>query len=151
MYEDIEKLAFDFFMIFSKFEYALKKAGYMSGNNIVTVDWDRFARDYSSNFSICDDRAMKFLLEKPPKKQSIKNDELIWKDSELKDKAEADRLLIFVRRVRNNLFHGGKHNDSDIKRNIDLIRSCIDIIEECVKWDKDVKRHFDSATLYPQM
>lgn len=53
---------------------------------------------------------------------------------------EVWRLLLYVRTVRNNLFHGGKYESgpvSDPSRDEELIRSCLLVID--VLLDLDVK------------
>lgn len=65
-------LTLDFLAAFARFEYALKQAGYILGDEAkVSPDWDRFAKDVSAV-----DAAMlgpilnscKYLQEHPPKK-----------------------------------------------------------------------------------
>ena len=45
-----EKLLFDFFFVFSRFEYALKLAGYLCDKKkTATADWDKFAKNVLKN------------------------------------------------------------------------------------------------------
>lgn len=105
----------DFAAAFSRFEYALKKAGFVeTKGNTVEATWDRFGNSHTEMFfdSPSDElaRALDYLTTKPPKRQVLTADKRLDWDT---DAAPVPRkslapLLVLVRRVRNNLFHGGK-------------------------------------------
>jgi hypothetical protein len=147
-------LVFDFFLRFSRFEFALKVTGYALGNDTkVTPDWDRFIRDISSNFlktrtpelaQACD-----YFLLNPPKKQVLANRSLGWSTTLPCDPARESELLVkLVRRVRNNLFHGGKYNNAvheETARNEDLLRGGLLILDECLRVSDSVRAAYDGA------
>jgi hypothetical protein len=108
-------LVFKFFTIFSLFEFALKQALFVRSTRRVEVqpDWDRFAREidghYDPNESSELSYAIKYFLDRPPMKQVLEGDRVVFccrePDPSLSD---TEKLAIYIRRVRNNLFHGGK-------------------------------------------
>ncbi|MEY9625053.1 hypothetical protein [Sinorhizobium fredii] len=52
-------------------------------------------------------------------------------------------LFGMVRRVRNNLFHGGEYFDDNAKRNQALVQESITIMLLAVEWDKAVNVFFE--------
>jgi hypothetical protein len=110
---ELPKLAVDFFVVFSRFECALKRSGkYAKGNKDgVDADWDRFAQDLGPQFlgDVIAHGVAPVLVENPPKKQVKLNATLGWKDMGAVENT-AD-LFLAIRRVRNNLVHGGKYQD----------------------------------------
>lgn len=146
-----KKLVTDFSIIFSRFEYALKRTDkYVDGDEKgVKPDWDKFAKEHNSKFTPKPttelDEAVKYLKANPPKKQIIKDGVLAWADVPQQGTSELQQILCAVRRVRNNLFHGGKFPDGvvyDSGRDVKLLQSCITILEACLSWNDEVKRNF---------
>ena len=43
-------------------------------------------------------------------KSSVRNGELAWDESPVQSTSKAQLVLLLIRRIRNNLFHGGKFN-----------------------------------------
>ena len=86
------------------------------------------------------------MCEKPPKKQVLKNGKLVFIDRTIDDKQKrTQQILLMVRSVRNNLFHGGKyheHEDYQTERNELLIKHSIKILSECVKINEDVHNYY---------
>jgi hypothetical protein len=107
-------LVADFFMLFARAEFALKRAGFASpqGREGVGVDWDRFARSLGPAVTSPTDQrileAVEYLQENPPQKQVFRNGRLEWKNRECTDPSDAVFVVRSVTAVRNNLFHGGK-------------------------------------------
>lgn len=111
----LPKLAADFFVIFSRFEFALKQSGqYAIGNDQgVDADWDGFARDLGPAFfqHVNDKGLAPILVGKPPMKQvKLADGSLGWRDMG-RVKSTAD-LFLAIRRARNNLIHGAKYHDA---------------------------------------
>ena len=129
--EDCRALIFNFFVAFSRFESLLIEKDYTQPNNdgSVDVNWDAF-------IGRCNDRAgarcvdlvrrhQDFLNNQPPRKlfPSTNPPNLEWRLSPADQTALTRRLTngpdirdfgsltILLRRVRNNLFHGGKFRD----------------------------------------
>ena len=111
---ELPKLAVDFFVVFSRFECALKRSGiYAIGdNNGVSPDWDKFAQDLGPGFLV-DVVALEIapvLVANPPKKQVKLYDGMLgWKDTNAVERTSD--LFVAIRRVRNNLVHGAKYQD----------------------------------------
>ena len=141
----------EFFVAFSRLEYALAEAGYVAGDcHRVQTDWDTFARAVDRRF----DRnatpelqqAVTYILTQPPRKQIYVDGRVEWSAA-----APADteplllRLLVLVRRVRNNLFHGDKLNyllERYSERNLDLSRGSLTVLYCCVDLDDRVQTNF---------
>jgi hypothetical protein len=111
------RLATKLFRKFAQFEYALKAAGYLrcGRDNAAEPDWTEFAKSIPAVFDAPDEpglaEAVRFILAEPPKKQVVVNGRLEWSVAAPEGKKQSDLVLIYVRRVRNNLFHGGKFNE----------------------------------------
>lgn len=99
----------EFFIKFSRFEYALKRNGFYNANNniIVGANFDKFAKQYKNtelppnlkNF-------LAYLDKEPVGKLKTSYDYLRTKEP---SKSDFVRLVSYLRRIRNNLFHGVKY------------------------------------------
>jgi len=146
---DLDRLAFQFFKMFSRTEYALKASGFNKGNGQADADWEKFAAvvlplvesPQTSELAT----AIDYILKHPPKKQMIKDGQLVWEDCKPSAQSEADLLLLYVRRVRNNLFHGGKFNGNWFapERNEKLLRCSLIVLAETREYVADVKDAYD--------
>ena len=153
---DIDKdLVSQFSIFFSRFEYALKRTvHYAKGNeNRIEADWDKFAAEHDSMFNPGRDPTLKaavvYLESNPPQKQVLKRGTFGWKDVPKQEESKLRNLLLCVRRVRNNLFHGGKFPlpDGSIEepgRNTQLLQSCLRLLEECLLLNTKVDGIFKS-------
>jgi hypothetical protein len=136
----MKDLVLEFFVLFSRLEFALKEAKFF--DNSGNADWTRFSiasayllkSVHESEVS----EAISYLLTTPPKKQKVISDELIWTDTLPDHKNELDLILLYVRRIRNSLFHGGKFiggsNEwypGDNNRNWELIKHATTILTWC--------------------
>ena len=136
---DINQLAFEFFKEFSRSEYALKAAGFHSGDGDAKASWDKFAKRVEGLVqtpnSVELQNAIDFVIEHPPKKQKIVNGKIEWCDVSPNQPSKAKNLLSYVRRVRNNLFHGGKFNPHWVEpaRSKNLIINCLFILKACIE------------------
>jgi len=147
------ELILDFFVTLSRAEYALKSAGYFRDNGSgAQPDWDRFARELIPHFNSQDSdelsQAVSYYLRLPPQKQIVEEGTLSWSDALPENGSEIERLLILVRRVRNNLFHGGKSNpqgSEEARRNTSLLSYGITILRKTVSLNDNVKREYDKA------
>jgi len=159
------EVLFEFFLTFSRFEYALKASNYFKrlgcqrndplGPPEAMPDWDSFAVSLRDTF-LKDrnqelQRACEYILDSPPWKQVIINDSVAW-ETPVRPKNESDIefLLRMVRCIRNNLFHGGKHNikiHEQTERTEQLLRSSLTILNECLTLSSRVKDFFDQAKI----
>ncbi len=133
-------LLLEFFLVFSRFEYAMKAAGWTREIREALPDWDRLAnaaQDEAPGLTDALLDAGSYLLQEPPKKQVRRpSGELAWS---LVD-CDADHrpiacLILSVRRVRNNLFHGGKFERlRDLsERNGFLVEGSLRVLQELLE------------------
>ncbi len=164
-----QELLLEFFLTFSRFEYALKDSGYYERPNNMKIkkfkekgilpevkpDWDSFAKSLLDLFRKDRTEALKqaceYILDSPPMKQVITNNGIAWETPLTPDsESEVVFLLRMVRCIRNNLFHGGKYNIEvhvDTKRTEMLLRSSLVILEECRFLATQVRQAFDKAVI----
>jgi len=154
---DNDELVLQFFITFSRFEYALKRAGFVKSgpSNSALPDWSKFAKEKCN--ALLDDttdieftEARSFLLQKPPQKQIfVKSGNCMqWQNNTKRNgEGDAEYLLRLVRDVRNNLFHGGKYPEGPVSglilRNSKLLQACLTILEKGLSLDADVKHFFE--------
>lgn len=128
-------LTLEFLATFARFEYALKRAGYASGNEqSVQPYWNKFGKDLATQeedvlASVYG--AAEYLEQHPPMKQVLENNELGWARLN-SERTRIERMLFDLRTVRNNLFHGGKFSTGPVdepSRDEQLIRSCLAILD----------------------
>ena len=147
------RLAWELFVFFSRFEYALKRDRryLMPGSGDAQPNWDCFASNANANFKpdSSDElrSAVDFFLEAPPRKQLRVDGAMTWSEPQAWD--HRDPLLLWllraVRIVRNNLFHGGKFPlllVSEPSRDRDLILSGLQILRGALAIDSEVQAQF---------
>lgn len=109
-YDDI----FIFIMKFARYEYAIKMNGYVCVNDkkiITGVNWNKYeAKIQKKNISLKDKEIKKILcyLDMEPVKQYIYDNNVISLNAMKPDGNDIVRLSVYLRRIRNNLFHGMK-------------------------------------------
>ena len=148
-------LLFKFFVVFSKFEFALKNSPFLRGDESrAEPDWECFAASLRCSFqastSLQLKEACEYLLSNPPKKQVKVNDRLAWSSNDPDSLSEVERLLLLVRRVRNNLFHGGKFSAEgfeDTSRQERLLKGALMILAECLRLSPEVRSLYYDATI----
>ncbi|MEK7752876.1 MAG: hypothetical protein AAB654_13225 [Acidobacteriota bacterium] len=147
------KLAWNFFVVFSRMEYALKRSGkYLNkGTEEAQPNWDRFASDHAKRFnpeaSVELQAAVKYFQDQPPRKQLRVSDQMGWSDPQQYDGHEPLLiwLLRMIRCVRNNLFHGGKFPlipISDPSRDREVLLNSLVVLNASLALDSEVKRQF---------
>ena len=150
------ELILKFLGVFSRFEYALKVTGFLEGKKRDPKPaWDGFAREVSTGFDLERERdgefkeAVQYLLDNPPKKLVLTEDRLVWQVAPPQDVSgskNALNALRMVRRVRNNLFHGGKYlldNEASPDRDQRLIKSSLTVLCRCVKLVNNVRHAYE--------
>lgn len=144
-----ELIIYDLFITFARFECALKNTERFLNPQRAEPLWDKFSETISNNFnpdSIPELRiAVDFILNEPPRKQIIRDGRLDWESSRLDENASITRkLCVYIRRVRNNLLHGGKFNGNydPESRNYQLITYSTVILNNWVELDHEVRRIF---------
>ena len=149
-------LLFRFFIFFAKFEFSLKVSGFAIGDiQRVSPDWDNYAQSIKDSFDKTVNKglaeAVDYFLLNPPWRQVLIDGGVAW-DSIAPDSSlsEIERVLLLIRRVRNNLFHGGKFNNEVFEskeRTERLLNSSLIVLETCLDLIPTVKNNFENATI----
>lgn len=153
--KDNQKVINDFFVVFFRFEYALKKAGFINQGkqNKVLANWDQFISNIRKEFESIDSYpdivsdSISYIMNHPPNIQVLDNGRLIWKPrSEINNETPLiHNLSLRIRDIRNNLFHGGKYRLYDNRnptRDVRLIKSALVILDYWLEMNKDVNKFF---------
>lgn len=130
-------LIVSFFATFSRFEYALKEAGMVRAgrNNAAMPDWEAvksLLRDDDTTHVI---DAAGILLEAPPRRQVWLEEQLKW-DRTGSAGARTDDVVESLKRVRNNLFHGGKWRPETYElstRSEELVRAAHAVLDQLLE------------------
>ncbi|WP_299965797.1 hypothetical protein [uncultured Roseobacter sp.] len=77
------------------------------------------------------------ILAEPPSKQVVVNERLDWKPGVVPNNIQ--HLFVAIRRVRDNLLHGGKAGDIDHHRNANLVSESIAVLLEVLKFDEELR------------
>lgn len=145
----LDELGLRMFQTFARMEYALKAAGYHGSDGPAKADWDRFGRDCDQYFqeTACTESraAINYIMEQPPKRQDIVNGLLHWREVDAHKQTLGEALLVYVRRVRNNLFHGGKFNGHWFapERSETLLRHSLVVLEACRNANPAVREAYE--------
>ena len=118
----------------------------------VSACWDRFANEANERFDANVNEelqeAVNYLWNQPPRKQVLEeNQQVRFRDFTI-DPAQRrlQQLLLMVRTVRNNLFHGGKHlplGEVEPGRNESLVRSSLVVLRVCSELIPDVRESYE--------
>jgi|GEM_PF-500855 len=145
-------LVYEFFFVFSRFEHALLMTNYLNESKSgVSSDWNKFAREVNDVFltTVSPEvkKAIYYYEQTPPRKQIVDFDSLTWKDVVPETNYELEKLLLLVRRVRNNLFHGEKVGvllEGDSERDTQLLKYGLTILYACLQSSPDLRKKFFS-------
>ena len=143
---DLDKLAYRFFKLFAQYEYALKAMGYGRAGraDAAEPDWDRFANEVgvalvqSQDPAVIDART--YLLSEPPRRQVWINGSVEWA-AVANTERSVQMLFAHIRRVRNNLYHGGKFNGRwiDPDRSEELISKSLVLLQYLLDTDHNLQ------------
>lgn len=132
---DLDELAFRFFKLFARYEYALKAMGFARAGSKgqAEPDWDAFANEIGQvalDFGEPNAKARAYLFEHPPKRQVLVEKRIEWAEVSNEDRS-AQALFGHMRRVRNNLYHGGKFNGNWLEphRSQELLTHVLALLE----------------------
>jgi hypothetical protein len=146
--ENMQRLCFDFFILYSRFEYALKRSGYIFDKEEVKVCLDKAGIALTP---ACENSIKKlrdeglYIFFNPPKKQVNNKGTFEWSDKNTESMTETRRALHLASYVRNNLFHGGKWPNGpeyDIARDEKLIIGAITLIKTILNSNSKLKQIF---------
>lgn len=125
--DELKEISFEYFYWFSRFEYALKENKFLKEKNDgakAEPSWDEFRKKFKDNY-ILSDEAIR-LIQLHPKRQFVgQNCGLYWNPVGVEHcNNDLCKVVTMLITVRNNLFHGGKHGDTDVDnkiRNVELL------------------------------
>jgi len=138
----ILKSSLEYLYWFSRFEYILKERGYLqipkNAKKKISAkpNWKKFRLEFEDKYTMSENGEKLIILS--PKIQIAKkigsNWKLDWEEVRFK-KTDSDlcKIIRLLKTVRNNLFHGGKHNSKsskDKERDLKLIMLSTKIIKE---------------------
>jgi hypothetical protein len=141
----------DFFVMFSRFEYSLKRANCLNPKKRhAAADWKAFGqtieRAFQPDASPMLAESVHYLLTQPPQTLVQCERELRWEDNARRaNECDIQYLLRLVSQVRNNLFHGGKYSVGpvdDVGRDTTLVNACIVVLEYCLTLNTNVRSFF---------
>jgi len=142
------ELVFRFFTVFSLFEYALKRSEFRTKTSDAQADWEAFAGNIQGGFDPKSSPALKeavyYFLNRPPMKQVIEKGQMVFRRRDPnQNSSDTEKLAIYIRRVRNNLFHGGKFR-YEHPRDTELIQHSMVILESWAQLDKNIKQELEN-------
>jgi len=130
------ELVVEFFAVFARCEYAMKEAGYKRNDNgIAAPAWQRLANDAGGWLAVEPNtelaEAVAQLVNDPPRLQSFDGG---WQASPLRGAGPVANAIDAAQRVRNNLFHGGKHApEAAPGRDEQLVRSALTLLRAVIE------------------
>jgi len=136
-FSSYELLAFDFFKRFSRFEFAVKRQGFIKKTTDAQPCWDKFTKKIEDSFAT--PNSLNELIKDPPKRQIVDRTSgkpvLCWQlpGPPHKNPSTLVPAVQCLKTMRNNLFHGGKSVDGaewdDKVRNMKLLTLGIEVMD----------------------
>jgi hypothetical protein len=125
----------DFFFVFSRFEYAMKRSGYArEGKSPVEPAWWTLGermRDLEVPKGSELDEAVTYLCKYPPLYLRAVDD---WQPSQLRGETPFERAIDAAKTVRNNLFHGEKKaGPAAYPRDDALMNAALMVLSACLE------------------
>lgn len=121
---NLEQAACEYFFLVSKLEYALKNSNFVKDDDgKAKPNWNEFKNTICSRITIpAHDENVQYLASHPPKKQTYSDGRLGVSNPQSISLSNVKGLIDACLTIRNNLFHGGKHNDDQV-RNLKLLKA----------------------------
>lgn len=143
-------LVCEFFGVFARFEYAMKATCYCTSDRYGNAlpDWRKLKEQLGQPISEAETEpvvaAIDYLLKKPPQVQMCVDDRPEFMELELDGENSGAKAIEAAKRVRNNLFHGGKHTPhSAPERDTSLIQASLAVIGACLAVDETLNTEFE--------
>ena len=146
---DLRLKCFEFFYWFSRFEFALKENGYVKEGSYHAAlpEWEKFRDTHSDNYITSPEAST--LLEAPPQRQVLVGNTCKWEKTNLsREKTTLGKVILVLKTIRNNLFHGGKSSQEDWDnpdRNLFLLENGKAVLDSLANSDglqADYERHY---------
>ena len=141
-------LVCEFFAVFSRFEFALKESGFISTDRgRAKPNWREFAESVAQSLRVDADpglaEAVEFFNNEPPQVQVSAEG---WESRPLRGTTPIEHAIDAVQRVRNNLFHGGKHTPhSPPGRDERLVRKSLLVLHACLEHDGNLRATYEQT------
>ncbi|MCA9468321.1 MAG: hypothetical protein KC643_23170 [Nitrospira sp.] len=148
--DELKKAACEYFFLISRIEYALKNSDYLDVNDgDVKPSWTKFIDEIGNRITLStENKYIRYLADDPPKKQTYKDGNLSWSSPQAINQTNVKGLICACLTIRNNLFHGGKINDNDQERNLNLLKAATEIFNAAMNASpKKTKKAFEEARL----
>lgn len=149
----LNDLACKFFREFARYEYCLKATGLREGTQSVKASWSKYAAEVTHVIDAPQSQdlvaAISYFSDHPPKKKIVKDGVLDWDETLSDHKSKAELILLFICRVRNNLFHGGKFNGRwfELQRSDEFMRHALVILRSCAQSHGKVSEAYADSAL----
>lgn len=133
---DLQLAAFEFLFRFSRFEYALKNAGYLKSTDTgkkAEPNWDAFVKRNRTRYALSS-TASALIAARPRQQVVAGNAQMSWQELQFAaTEYDLQKVTLLLRLVRNNLFHGGKPADprwDDPQKTAALLETCQAVLNE---------------------
>lgn len=149
---ELDDLAFRFFKLFAQYEWALKAMGHVYPHRqtgAAMADWDAFSNAGGAQVLTLQQAeakaAIEYLFTSPPKLQVYVDGKLGWRPVS-GEVHTAQALFGHIKRIRNNLYHGGKFNGAwlEPERNGDLIGHALAILSTLLEQNDELRQAISS-------
>lgn len=144
-------LVYAFFENFARAECAMKFGCYCRNDRErAAPDWSKLRERLGPRpaTSKNDDlsSAIEYLVTRPPEVQLYEKGKAEFRSKPLTGKTRGEKALEAMCRVRNNLFHGGKHtgHSNPEERDQQLLQHALTVLLEAVKLDEKLCNDFES-------
>ncbi len=137
------------FKVMMRLEFALKDIGYGAPGRrqAAEVNWEKYTNEklgVSFWEKIKAAPEVEILIKNPPKRQIIdQHGNLDWEQTGAV--LSIQDLIGALRRVRNNLFHGGKSGDPDADRNTRLYAAALFVVDRILLEDDVLQTSFSGT------
>jgi hypothetical protein len=129
----------------------MKAAEFRNTNNgAAKADWRKLALVVEDELKALESKqfvaALAYFREKPPMRQDVVDNQLQFREVAPNTGNEINDLLVYVCRVRNNLFHGGKFRGQVLRNpgsSLELIAHASVILEACMDASEPLKEAYE--------
>ena len=152
-FEDLQinsELVCEFAAVFMRFEYAMKASDYCAGDrwHNAVPNWKLLKDDLGMKLDQLQDmevqQAIQCLLKDPPQVQKFLYGRPGFQQTPLLGATEGAKALEAAKRVRNNLFHGGKHTPhSPPERDTRLLEASFVVLRACLALNKELASEYE--------
>ena len=146
---ELKLKCFEYCYWFARFEFALKENGFVKNGpyDAALADWDKFRNRFASVFTPSSNEVA--LLSSPPQRQVLADGRAEWQTTSLdRESSELGKVILVLKTIRNNLFHGGKSSQADWdnpERNLFYLthaKRALDLLATIGSLEADYERYY---------